>query len=153
LEATRPTALSCRLQRQAEQTEMCDREKRRGDWDLDMVMPELPAQGRWRGGPMTRRLRAGSETLVWHPGDGDRAIAVGDGVATLRLEDTDLTLAQIHAAIEADPRGAAPRLGLGEIGTQDVIGRLRLGGETLRFEGLARIVIGGFSAYPSRKSG
>ncbi|MGG5885866.1 hypothetical protein ACLF3G_01930 [Falsiroseomonas sp. HC035] len=132
---------------------MSDKDKRCNGWDLDMVMPELPAQGRWRGGPMTRRLRAGPETLVWHPGDGDRTIVLGDGVATLRLEDTDLTLAQIHAAIEGDPAGAKPRLGMGEIVTQGVIGRLRLGAETLRFEGLARIVIGGFSAYPGRRPG
>jgi hypothetical protein len=132
---------------------MDEKAQRCRGWDLDMVMPELPAQGRWRGGPMTRRLRAGPETLVWHPGDGNRSIALGDGVATLRLEDTDRTLAQIHAAIEVDPKGAAPRLGLGEIGTQDVTGILRLGREAIRFAGLARIVIGGFSAYPARRSG
>jgi hypothetical protein len=126
---------------------------RNGGWDLDLVMPELPAQGRWRGGPIARRLRAGPETLIWHPGDGNRVIALGDGVATLRLEDTDLTLAQVHAAIRADPKGAVPRLRLGEIATSDVVGCLRIGAESICFEGLARIVIGGFSAYPARTLG
>jgi hypothetical protein len=132
---------------------MHDRDKRNGGWDLDLVMPEVPAQGRWRGGPMARRLRAGPETLTWHPGDGNRMIALGDGVATLRLEDTDLTLAQVHAAIRIDPKGTEPSLRLGEIETSGVIGCLRIGPESIRFEGLARIVIGGFSAYPARKLG
>jgi hypothetical protein len=122
----------------------------RDGWDLDLVMPELPAQGRWRGGPVTRRLGNGPEEVIWHPGDGDRVIRLGDGVATLRLEDTDLTLAQILAAITPEPRAPAPRPGLGEIDVTGTTGLLRIGSESIGFEGLRRIVIGGFSRYPAR---
>ena len=66
---------------------------------------------------------------------------------TLQLEDTDLTLADIAAAISADPTGQEPRLVPGEILVAGVIGRLVLGREVIRFRGVQRIVIGGYSAY------
>ncbi|MGX9965853.1 hypothetical protein ACVFYP_21185 [Roseomonas sp. F4] len=119
-------------------------------WDLDMLMPELPAQGRWRGGPVNHRLSPGHETLTWHPGEGDRLIRPQDGVGTLRLEDTDRTLAQILEAIVTEPGSATPRLMLGEIALQGVKGSIRLGEETIRFAGIQRVMIGGYSAYPTR---
>ncbi|NKC29679.1 hypothetical protein [Falsiroseomonas selenitidurans] len=119
-------------------------------WDLDYLMPELPAQGRWQGGPMNQRLRPGREVMVWHPGDGNLGISATDGVATLRLEDTDRTLEQILAAIRPDPGSPAPRAALGEIELKGVKGTLTLGEEVIRFAGLQRIVIWGYSAYPAR---
>ena len=119
-------------------------------WDLDLVVPELPAQGRWRGGPLAQRLRPGCETLLWHPGEGSRRITAGDGATTLRLEDTDLTLAQILLAIQVQPGAPGPLLGMGEITLEGVRGVVRFGAETIRFEGIRRIVIGGYSAYPAR---
>ncbi|NKE48237.1 hypothetical protein HB662_25900 [Roseomonas frigidaquae] len=122
-----------------------------GRWDLDYLMPEMPAQGRWRGGPVNHRLRSGNETLIWHPGDGSRVITLQDGVRTLRLEDTDRTLEQVLAAIRPEPNSAGkPRLLLGEISVAGVRGTVALGEEQIRFAGLHRIVIGGYSAYPAR---
>ncbi len=122
-----------------------------GSWDLDFIMPELPAQGRWRGGPVNHRMRAGNEVLTWHPGDGNLTIALQDGVRTLQLDDTDRTLEQVLAAIRPEPNAAGkPRLMLGEIGVAGVRGVITLGDEQIRFAGLRRIVIGGYSAYPAR---
>lgn len=125
----------------------CDRQP----WNLDHILPELPAQGRWRGGPVNRRQRLGKETVVWHPGDGDRVIAQEDSVRTLLLEDTDHTLAQVLAAIRIAPESQAePRLLLGEIVVEGVRGTIALGDEKVSFAGLTRIVIGGYSTYPAR---
>ncbi len=131
---------------------MNDTNNRSGHWDLDMLMPELPAQGRWRGGPVNHRLRPGSETQVWHPGEGNLLIRAVDGVRTLRLEDTDRTLQQIMDAIRTEAGSAAPRLMLGEIVMEGVKGRIELGEEIIRFAGIQRVVIGGYSAYPTRSA-
>ncbi|WP_439595831.1 hypothetical protein [Falsiroseomonas sp.] len=121
-----------------------------GCWDLDYLLPERPAQGRWVGGPVNHRLRPGQETLIWHPGDGNRAIAAIDAVRTLQLDDTDRTLEQILQAIRLDPGSPEPRLGLGEILLEGVRGTIILGEERIRFAGVQRVVIGGYSAYPAR---
>lgn len=124
-----------------------------GSWDLDFIVPEVPAQGRWRGGPLNHRLREGNETLIWHPGDGSRVISAQDGVHTLQLDDADRTLEQVMAAIRVESNSAGkPRLLLGEIGVAGVRGTIALGEEQIRFAGLRRIVIGGYSAYPARKA-
>lgn len=120
-------------------------------WDLDYLMPEAPAQGRWGGGPLNHRQHAGNETLFWHPGDGSRVIGPRDGVRTLHLEDTDRTLEQLLATIRPEPNSAGkPHLLLGEIALAGVLGTITLGNEQIRFAGLHRLVIGGYSAYPTR---
>lgn len=107
--------------------------------------------GRWRGGPVDARMRHRNPHEIWHPGDGDLVLIPADGVETLQLEDTDLTLAQLVQAIRPDPGSAPPRLRLGEIDCSGVSAQLVLGRETIRFRGIARITIGGFSLYPRRK--
>ncbi|MBU8537430.1 hypothetical protein [Falsiroseomonas tokyonensis] len=129
---------------------MTDTNRRPGCWDLDYLLPERPAQGRWHGGPVNQRLRPGNEHRVWHPGDGNCVIAVNDAVRTLQLDDTDRTLEQILQAIRVEPGSPLPRLGLGEILLEGVRGTIQLGEERIRFAGLQRVVIGGYSAYPAR---
>ena len=113
--------------------------------------PEDPLPlGRWRGGPVDARMRHRNRHEIWHPGDGDLVLVPADGVETLQLDDTDLTLAQLMQAIRPDAASPPPRLLLGEIDCAGVAACLPLGRETIRFRGIARITIGGFSAYPAR---
>jgi hypothetical protein len=110
----------------------------------------LPA-GRWRGGPIDARMRHRNKHEIWHPGDGNLALVPADGVETLQLDDTDMTLAQLMEAIRPEPGSAAPRLLLGEIDCAGVAASLAVGREVIRFRGIARITIGGYSAYARRR--
>ena len=116
-------------------------------WTREDALPP----GRWRSGPVDARMRHRNPHEIWHPGDGDLVLIPADGVETLQLDDTDLTLAQLMDAIRPDPGSPAPRLLLGEIDCAGVSGRLVLGREVIRFRGIARVTIGGYSAYPARR--
>ncbi len=108
---------------------------------------EPPHFSRWRTGPIHTRLRARNPVQVWHPGDGDLRLTEADGVETLQLEDTGWTLDQVRAAIVTESRSATPVLGTGAVDVQRVCGRLTIGRETIRFRGILRIVVGGWSLY------
>jgi hypothetical protein len=96
-------------------------------------------------------MRHRNKHEIWHPGDGNLALVPADGVETLQLDDTDLTLAQLMEAIRPEPGSAAPRLLLGEIDCAGVAASLAVGREVIRFRGIARITIGGYSAYARRR--
>ncbi|NGM20157.1 hypothetical protein G3576_09040 [Roseomonas stagni] len=108
---------------------------------------EPPPFSRWRVGPLHTRLRAGNPVRIWHPGDGDLRLTEADGVETLQLDDTGWTLAQILDAIVLEPRSAKPQPSIGAVDVQRVMGRLTIGKETIRFRGILRIVVGGWSLY------
>jgi hypothetical protein len=111
---------------------------------------EPPACGRWRGGPVTARMRNRGATFSWHPGDGCLSLTEADGVETLLIEDSGHTLAGLLAAIRVDDGRTMPRMALGEIDVTGIGGHLTLGAETIRFRGVARIAVGGWSLYPAR---
>lgn len=108
---------------------------------------EPPPFSRWRTGPLHTRLRARDPVRLWHPGDGDLRLTEADGVETLQLDDTGWTLAQILDAIVLEPRSAKPEASIGAVDVQRVCGRLTIGKETIRFRGILRIVVGGWSLY------
>ena len=93
-----------------------------------------------RGGPYTP-LRQPPDTRSWRPADGDLVLTDQDAIATLRIEASGLTLAGLLAAIRLDPGSALPSLGPAEIGLEGVRGSLVLHGATIRFAGLAALLL------------
>jgi hypothetical protein len=108
---------------------------------------EAPPSSRWRAGPLNNRLRARYPLRIWHPGDGNLRLTEADGVETLQLDDAGWTLEQVHAAITTEFRSATPVLGIGTVDVRGVHGRLAIGPEVIRFRGILRIVVGGWSLY------
>lgn len=93
----------------------------------------------------------GFDVVLWHPGEGNDTIMGGggttglDGSATLRLEDTGLTLEQILAAMQPAEGATMPYISGEAIIMGGFTGTITIGSEVLQVSNLDRLVLGGYT--------
>ncbi|MGG5810368.1 calcium-binding protein [Falsiroseomonas sp. CW058] len=93
----------------------------------------------------------GDDNFRWHPGDGNDTIQGGGGTDILVIEDAGMSLQQLLGAIRLDSGSAQPRIESNYINLTGVSGTVTIGGETIRFTGLERMVPGSYQYFQGRQ--
>jgi Ca2+-binding RTX toxin-like protein len=84
----------------------------------------------------------GNDTILWAPRSGNDSAMGDEGIDTLRVNVTGLTLDQLCAAITFDPRYGTPTVADGYVDLTNVRGTLTIQGEKIWLLGLERLEIG-----------
>lgn len=94
------------------------------------------------GGDDVINAGAGDDTIRWVPAQGNDSVDGGEGTDRLIIDATEISLEEVLAAITLAPGSAQPTIVDGAyISLAGVSGTLTIGGSTITFTNLERLVV------------